>query len=110
MDEESSAAISVTPYAARGAVMLTCGFVCDKLMQHGVPTIHIRKFMNSLSLLGPAVCFVVLAAVRVSEGTAVALLVVGVGLSGTANMGVNLAVIDMFPEVRPSVPMTAYNS
>lgn len=100
LDQQNSSAISVTPYIVRGAIMLVCGYICDKIMAGKLMrTITLRKFMNSLSLIVPASCLVVIAAVSVPESVAVALLAFGVGVSGTANMSINLAVIDMFPEV-----------
>ena len=86
-DLQGSAAAAVIPYACRIVTLCSSGSIADHLSRNGVPLIRVRKAMNTLSLVGPAVCVVVLTLDSVTEEQAVVLLSASVAFTGLSVAG-----------------------
>jgi len=98
MDLQNAAEVSVVPYAVRFFALLFVGQLADWLLRGGVSLSLLRKGMTSASLLVPALALLIMAVSELPEIVAVSLLVVGVGLSGAANVGAIYGPIEMYPD------------
>ena len=74
------------------------GFLADALIARGVPVGLVRKSLQTVSMVGPAVCLVLAARPGVSPGEASNLITVGLGLSALSLGAVSVSQLDIAPK------------
>lgn len=86
-DMESSAFLSIIPWASMFVNANVSGFLADFAVSHGVPTSVVRKGMQTIGFLGPAICLSILTSVS-NPAICVVLLAMATGLGSFCQAGV----------------------
>jgi len=90
---------TVLPYISLFVIAAVAGTATDRLLKRGYSLLTIRKAMNTIGFLGPALCFFLLRFCRTHDSvyTAAALASAAVGLSGCAFSGYWANFCDLSP-------------
>lgn len=86
-DIRRSAYLSALPWITMFLFTNASGFIADALISRGLGVTLVRKIMQSVGFLGPALCLILLA-MTYNLPVAVALIVMGLGFSGFSQSGV----------------------
>lgn len=97
-DIKSNGAIAALPYLASWVLMVSSGYMADKLIsKNTLSTTKVRKLAIIIGLLGPAVFFVLTGYIDCNKTLAVLCIICAVGLSGVSWAGWSVNHLDLAP-------------
>lgn len=90
---------TLLPYIVQGGLGVATGFFADRLLRGGWSVRTVRRSLQVVGMLGPAVCLLlaVSPAVGASAGVASTLITVGLGFSALTLGGVSASHLDIAP-------------
>jgi MFS family permease len=97
MDLKASAALTFLPWAVMAVCSPSSGFLADHLISRGTPVAVVRRSMQAVAFVVPALMLLLLSSVVVSPQVAAACMAVALGANAVALAGYVADMSDVAP-------------